>query len=261
MPFHYAYYHFGTQVMTTLPPQLQRTVRRFRQLYDMGLHGPDLFLFPTPLRSAAAANLLKKYRGQTGKVFFERVGRMIRLHPTEGALAYLYGALAHYALRSLTTPYLTRQAEAGTAPRSVIETEFDRYLLELDGKGPAHLYDRSGHIRLTPGECGTVASFYPPATSGLVGKCTQTMAERTRFLTLPKGLRRDLIGKALSIAGPDAAGLLMPLEASTAGEEWDAALSRLFEMAVDRYAVLLDQMQAHLRRGTPLGTDFSAKFY
>ena len=261
MPFHYAYYRFGSQVMTTLPSQLQRTVRRFRQLYDMGLHGPVLFLYPTPLRAAAAAALLKKYRGQSGKLFFERVGRMVRLQPTEGSLAYLYGVLAHYALRSLTTPYLSRQTEAGTAARSVMETEFDRYLLELDGKGPAHLYDRSGHIRLTPGECGTVAAFYPPASSGLVEKCTHTMAERTRFLTLPKGLRRDLIGKALSVAGPEAAGLLMPTEESDSSADLDAALTRLYEMALQRYAVLADELQAYLRRGTPLGTDFSAAFY
>lgn len=260
MPFHYACYRFGSQAMTALPPQLQRTVRRFRQLYDMGLHGPDLFRYPSALRAAAAAKLLKKYRGQTGKAFFERVGRMVRLHPTEGALAYLYGVLAYYALHSMAAPYLSRQAEAGHA-RSAITTEFDRYLLELDGKGPAHLYDRSGHIRLTPGECGTVASFYPPAGSGLVESCTKSMAERIRSLTLPQGLRRDMVGKALSAVGPEAAGMLMPLKANAHGEEWDTALTRLCEMAADRYAALVDQMQAYLRRGTPLGTDFSAELY
>ena len=253
MPFHYAYYRFGNQVLPGLPPQLQRTVRRFRQLYDMGLHGPEIFLYPTPLRAAAAVSVQKKYRGQTGKMFFEHVGRMIRLHPTEGAVAYLHGLLAYYALHSLTTPYLTRQP----ASRAVVETEFDRYLLELDGKGPAHLYDRSGHIRLTPGECGTVATFYSPATSGLVESCTKTMAERIRALTLPQGMRRDLLEKTL----PENSGLLMPLRPTTAGRKWDADLDRLFEMAVARYTVLVDQMQAYLRRGTPLGPDFSAEFF
>lgn len=259
MPFYYAYYRFGTQVMSSLPPQLQRTVRRFRQLYDMALHGPELFRYPTPLRAAAAHSVLKKYQGQPGKIVFERVGRMIRLQPTEGTTAYLYGLLAYYALHSMTAPYLSRQAEAGH-PVSVVTTEFDRYLLELDDKGPAHLYDRSTHIRLTPGECGTVASFYPPATSGLVDKCTHTMAERIRSLTLPKGIRRDLLEKTLTTVGKNAAGVLMPLDPPTIGEDWDAALGRLFEMAADRYTVLVDQMQAHLRRGTPLGTDFSAEF-
>lgn len=259
MPFHYAYYRFGTQVLPSLPPETQRTVRRFRQLYDMGLHGPELFRYPAPVRIAAAASVQKKYRGQSGKVFFERVGRMIRLHPTEGSVAYLYGLLAYYALHSLTAPYLSRQAETG-AYRSAITTEFDRYLLELDGKGPAHLYDRSTHIRLTPGECGTAAAFYPPATSGLVESCTKTMAERIRALTLPQGLRRDLTEKALNAAGPEAAGHLMPLRGGTAGRERNPALLRLSELAAARYGVLVDQMRAYLRRGTPLGTDFSADF-
>lgn len=256
MSFYYAYYRFGEQVLTALPPELQRTVRRFRQLYDMGLHGPEILRYPPPLRAVAAANVRKKYRGQSAKAFFERAGRTIRLHPSEGATVYLYGLMAHYAFASVTAPYLARQVAAGHA-RSAVTTEFDRYLLELDGKGPAHLYDRSIHIRLTPGECATVAGFYPPATAGLVESCTQNMAQRVRALTPAPGVRRDLLEKALTAGGKESAGLLMPLRGGTVGRKWDPDLMRLSELAAARYAVLVEQMGAYLRRGTPLGTDFS----
>jgi hypothetical protein len=243
--------------MEALPPQIRKSVRRFRQLYDVGLHGPELFRFPGALGAISASNVVKKYHGQSGKVFFERAGRMLRLHPSEGATAYLYGLLACYALRSLTEPYLSRQG----GRRAAVEMEFDRYLLVMDKKGPPHLFDRSSHIRLTPGECGTVASFFPPASSGLVEGCTKTMADRIRALALPAGLRRQVLERSLESAGKDPAGVLMPTRGPALPPVSDGDLTRLFELAERRFAVLAEQMGAYLRRGTPLGADFSGEFF
>ena len=78
--------------------------------------------------------------------------RYVRLHPTEATRAYLYGVLAHYALDSLSHPFIHRMAAQGKATHTQIETEFDRFLLDLDGKKPPYLQDLSGHIRLTPGD-------------------------------------------------------------------------------------------------------------
>lgn len=48
MPANYAHYRFGVKAIPLLPAEMQRTVRRFRRLYDMGLHGPDLFFSISP---------------------------------------------------------------------------------------------------------------------------------------------------------------------------------------------------------------------
>lgn len=260
MSSNYAHYRFGAELLERLPPEANRTVRRFRQLYDMGLHGPDLFFYQNPLIKGASGKLGSKFHGQTGKAFFERVCRMIRMSPSEGAMAYLYGVLAHYALDSLSHPFVDRMAEQRKLSRYEIETEFDRFLLEKDGKKPPYLYDQSGHMQLTPGECETVASFYPSASAGTVRKCVKNMAFCTKALVIPKGTRRNMVGKAMDLVAPNAAGLLMTEHPNRRCVKLDASLLRLYEMAMDRYMVLLDQIHAHLRRNAPLGTDFSAIF-
>lgn len=260
MPSIYAHYRFGAQLLPKLPADVQRTVRRFRQLYDMGLHGPDIFFFHNPVLKTSVTKLGTKFHYQTGKQFFERVCRGVRMNPSEGALAYLYGVLAHFALDSLSHPFIKRNAEAGKATHAEIETEFDRFLLELDGKKPPHTQDLSGHIQLTPGQCQTVAAAYPNVSAGAVRRCVKNMAASARFLAMPKGARRTLFEKTAGAVVPKARGRLMTLHPNRNCAELNPSLLRLYEMAMDRYALLFDQIQAHLRSKAPLGTDFSVIF-
>lgn len=258
MPSVYAHYRFGAQLISQLPPAAQRTVGRFRQLYDMGLHGPDILYYQGI--PGTGSRLGDKFHTQTGKVFFEHVCRAVRLSPSEGAMAYLYGVLAHYALDSLSHPFINRMAGQGKATHTQIETEFDRFLLEQDGKKPPHLQDLSGHMRLTPGECETVAAFYTGVSAGTVGKCVKNMAAVTRFLVMPQSGRRKLTERTMGVFAPRIAGRLMTVHPNRACSELDSSLLRLYEMATDRYMILFEQVRLHLRRNAPLGTDFSSPF-
>lgn len=260
MPSIYAHYRFGAQLISKQPPKIQRTIGRFRQLYDMGLHGPDILYYQGVAVPGTGGKLRDKFHAQTGEVFFERVCRNIRLSPSEGAMAYLYGVLAHYALDSLSHPFINRMAEQGKASHIGIETEFDRFLLDLDGKKPPHVQDLSGHMRLTPGECETVAAFYPHVSPGTVGKCVEHMATVTRLLALPQGTRRKWMDKGLQVLMPRVAERMMPVHPNHSCSELNPSLLRLYEMATERYPLLLAQVQAHLRRNASLGTDFSVPF-
>ena len=260
MPSHYAHYRFGIQLLSKLPQDAQRTVGRFRQLYDMGLQGPDVFFYHNPVLNNSVSKLGSKFHQQTGTMFFERVCRFIRLSPSEGAMAYLYGVLAHYALDSLSHPFINRKAEEGKATHTEIETEFDRFLLDLDGKKPPYLQDLSGYMQLTPGQCQTVAGFYHSVSAGTIRKCVDNMAASTRFLVMPKGARRNVFEKTVKLVAPKAAGHLMTIHPNRNCSDLNPSLMRLYDMAMDRYPILLEQVQAHLRGKAPLGTDFSVVF-
>lgn len=260
MPASYAHYRFGAALIPRLPPELRQTVRRFRQLYDVGLHGPDVFLYFSPAFPTAVGKLSKKYHTQSGKVFFERVCRMVRMERSEGAMAYLCGVLAHYALDSLSHPFVNRMAEQGPASHTEIEAEFDRFLLETDGKIPPHTQDFSTHMRLTPGECATAAAFYPGATGANIGKAVRNMAAVTRILTAPEGAPRKLLGTGMKLLGSGKAGLLMGVKPNERCAQLNPSLLRLYEMALDRYMVLLDQLGEYLRVGKALGPEFSGEF-
>lgn len=175
-------------------------------------------------------------------------------------MAYLYGVLAHYALDSLSHPFINRKAEEGKATHTEIETEFDRFLLDLDGKKPPYLQDLSGYMQLTPGQCQTVAGFYHSVSAGTIRKCVDNMAAITRFLVMPKGARRNVFEKTVKLVAPKAAGHLMTIHPNRNCSDLNPSLMRLYDMAMDRYPILLEQVQAHLRGKAPLGTDFSVVF-
>lgn len=260
MPANYAHFRFGSELLPKLPPEVRRTVGRFRQLYDVGLHGPDILLYHDPVIKNATVKLSSKFHAQTGKVFFERVCRTVRMNWSEGATAYLYGVLAHYALDSMSHPFIGRMVDSGKGTHNQIETEFDRFLLELDGKIPAHLYDQSAHMQLTPGECQTAALFYPNVSAAAVSRCVKNMKKCTQLLTMPKGTKRDLLGGAMKLVAPSAADLIIPILPDPKFRELDEGLLRLFDMAQQRYLSLLGEIQVHLRHRSPLSTDFSLSF-
>ena len=77
MPAAYAHYRFGAAMLNAMPGDISRSVKRYRRLYDVGLHGPDLFFFYNPLISTKAGKLGGKFHSQTGQEFFTRVCRSI----------------------------------------------------------------------------------------------------------------------------------------------------------------------------------------
>lgn len=42
MPTTYTHYKFGKEVLETLPHPLQSSIENHRELFDIGLHGPDI---------------------------------------------------------------------------------------------------------------------------------------------------------------------------------------------------------------------------
>lgn len=259
MPGNYAHYRFGAEMISRLDPRLQQTVGRFRQLYDMGLHGPDLFYYTDSLCIATDGKPGKLFHQQSGREFFGHACRGAKLRASEGMTAYLCGLLAHYTLDAMCHPFIHRNT-THTLSHNQIETEFDRYLLTQDGKKPAHLYDCSRHMGLSAGEAELIAALYPGVTAAQVAKCARNMAKCTHGLVLQKGPGRDMKLAFLNLAAPETAHRVMGLHPNRACVGLNPSLMRLYEMAANRYALLLEQMVAHLRKNAPLGVDFDPIF-
>lgn len=260
MPSTYAHYRFGTQVLGSLPADVRRPIQRFRRLYDVGLHGPDLFLYDNPLMRSTVAALSTKYHGQTGREYFTRICKRLKLEPTEAGLAYLYGALAHYCLDAVCHPFVLSHSGDGFVTHTELETEFDRYLLALDGKEPPHTYDSSPHLKLTRGECVTVSEFYPPATPDNVYHCIRSMAWWVKNLAVPEGAKRSAIKKILSLGDPSLKGLLMTTRPNHSCAGLDEELEQLYNQALELYPRLVEQLMAHMTYNALLGDDFAATF-
>ncbi len=260
MPTNYAHYRFGSQILPNLPADVRRPIQRFRPLFDMGLHGPDIFFFYNFYMDNPLIRLGKKMHQMTGRDFFGAVCRRLRLEPTEGGQAYLYGLLAHYCLDSVCHPFVLEQTADGKFGHTELETEFDRYLLALDGNPTPETVDLSRHMKLTKGECVTVAGFYPGVTPGNVLQSVQTMAYVTRMLAIPKGSSRRLMQKAAGAVVSKFAPFIMPSSPNVSCAHLDQELNRLYEEALALYPILLEQLTAHITYNAPLGETFEKPF-
>ena len=260
MPSTYAHYRFGVELLPGMPGDVRRTIQRFRRLFDVGLHGPDIFFFQPAFVKASPRFLGIKFHEQSGKEFFQRVCRAVRLERSEAAQAYLYGVLCHYCLDSVLHPFVKQNASPEGATHLQIEAEFDRFLLETDGKVPPCAQDLSPHLKLTPGEWETVAKFYPPATARNVRDSLQNMARVTKLLAVPEGARRTLLEKSLSMMGGKATDIMIPAEPNPKCTQLNPALMERYNEALTRFPEMLSQIQAHMTYSAPFEEEFMSIF-
>lgn len=258
IPASYAHHRFGQLAFAQLPEHAKRTIQHFRRLYNVGQHGPDFFFYYQPFYHTAMGQLGKRYHAVTGKEFFETAAASLRQVPSEGAEAYLYGVLGHFALDSACHPMVCAIAEEGTVGHTELETEFDRHLLTLDGKEPAHLQDLGKPVcGLTWGECATIAEFYPPATAFTVKRSFKTMALINRALTMKN---RELLERISRLGGKTGTEMVMYSRPNRKCAHLIAPMSERFAQAMARYPSMAAQLTACIRDNTPLGEDFLVTF-
>ncbi len=257
MPSYYAHFRFGTAALELLPADSRRSVQRFRRLYDVGLHGPDLFYHNF---GSSTATLGIRYHEQSGKTFFTRVCRAIRMERSEAATAYLYGALCHYVLDSVMHPYLLQLAEDTGVSHGRLESEFDRYLLELDGKYPADGQKLTAHLKLPEGERDTVARFYPPSIGISFLSVLMASTLVTKLSVLPDGPVRKTLEKGLDLLGQDLRSLLIGTQPDPRCAHLCPEILERYNAALAQFPEYLTQLQAHMTYNAGLEGRFEANF-
>lgn len=259
MPAAYAHYRFGCRVLPTLSPGVQSCIRRFRRMYDLGLHGPDFLFFHNPLAKDPLFQTGNRTHMMTGRAFFTRAVRQLRMVPSESAASYLYGVLTHFTLDSICHPFIQQCADSGAVSHMALESELDRHLLECDGKPKPHEVCLTGHIRLDdPQQARQIAMFYAGVTADQVAAAMKRFRFLMDFCTAPKGIKRNLIEKgAFSHVARDATMMTHPDPrcASLLPELED--LIRQAEQAMPDMAA---QLTANISCGKPFGTEFDRIF-
>lgn len=251
MPANYAHHRFGKQVLKTMPAGARQCVQRFRRMYDAGLQGPDIFFYFNPYWKTAVGALGKTFHAMTGADFFPTA---CKAASSEAARAYLYGLLGHYCLDSRCHPFVNQLQAAGEAQHVPFESEFDRFLLALDGEAHPETYDMSRKLRLTRGECMTAADFYPGATGGQVSRSVRSMAHSIRFLAKPaweKPLRRLM---------PSFADHMIPAKENEELALYISELKGYYDEAAAMYPEMLEKLMRHMESGEDFGPDFASMF-
>lgn len=251
MPASYAHYRFGKLLLPNLPSDVRQTIQRFRRMYDLGLQGPDFFFYYNILMKTSTGSLGSTFHRQTGQEFFPVA---CKAATSDAAKAYLYGLLGHYCLDSTCHPFVNQLARIGEAKHVPLESEFERFLLARDGEASPQTFDMRKYLRLTRGECMTVADFYPGTTGGKVFRSVRSMAFLTGILVHPGN------GPILRKYIPSLWEHSIPAQENPELAPYIPELHDLYGQALERYPELLSQLTAYLQSGTDLGEDFAPDF-
>ena len=175
MPSTYAHRRFGTNVLEHLPDELRAQLEQNRELYDIGLHGPDLLFYYHAAKSNPVGALGNAMHEEPGRVFFDRARRVVHCEADrDAALAYALGFVCHFALDSTCHPYVEQFTRESGVTHCEIETEFDNMLLRRDG--------------------------YTVAACGVAGEMDWDAAVAAEVVILPLPLCKE--GDTLNIEGP-----------------------------------------------------------
>lgn len=260
MPAVYAHYRFGAEMLKRLPADITGTIKRFRSLYDIGLHGPDIFFFYNPIRPGDVGGLGSKLHHQSGKEVLTRICRRFLLEPTDAGLAYLYGFLCHYCLDISCHPLVNGESRGDRQIHGWIEGEFDRFLMEKDNKPDPHRQDVSKHIHLTREACELVSNFYPGTEGKHIQQCLRNMALVKKAVAIPTGAAREKIKDFMISLNKGTAGMFIPQRPVEELQQMNQMLFAHYQQAKELLPRLLMQLNAHLTYHEPLGEDFTSEF-
>lgn len=260
MPSSYAHHRFGTQIIPMMPADVRGPILRHRALFDMGLHGPDFLFYHNFLKTTPLYRLGSHYHEQSGKVFFSRCCDHLRQHPSEAAFAYLHGLLAHYCLDSRCHPLVYGMTDDTDLDHGELETEFDRYLMALDGIKKPHETNISRHLKLSKDDFEVIAGFYPDISAKEITLCIRNMTLAQRLLTLPTTPGHAAVAAFTKLAGKVTAGMVMTIGPNPKCDHLDRKLLALYEQALAKFPDHLEQLNHHMAYGEPFGDDFNANF-
>lgn len=142
MPTTYAHWRFGDRCIDTLPKELQEIVNNNRDIFNFGVHGPDIFFYYNCVKH----NDINQFGTNTHEIPFKNTLEKIKpiyqkMANNKIALSYLLGFCCHFALDSYCHGYIDRKVEVSKTTdkpttHGIIETQYDKYLLKKDGYNP-----------------------------------------------------------------------------------------------------------------------------
>lgn len=231
MPAAYTHYRFGRDVLRLLPPEKRQIIASHRALYDIGLHGPDIFFFYRPLTDNAVARMGHSLHRQTGATVLRRMAALLAQAPSEAATAYLYGFLCHFALDSACHGYVG-QMEALGVGHSLLETQLDRSYLVEDRLDPERV-NPTGHLRPSPEAARVIAAFFPQVTEREVEASVRDMIRVQQLLLPTSHAKRTMLQGAARLLKKDyVAGMVMPARESLACRQMVVRLRAMYEEAL-----------------------------
>lgn len=262
MPTTYAHYKFGKEVISALPRPLQSAIENNRELFDIGVHGPDILFYHNPLKKDTVTSQGYDLHDRMADEFFRHALEVLKnADDPAAARAYIYGVICHFALDSECHPYVEKMIHTSGISHSEIEMEFDRLLLKEDYINPVR-YLATKHIHPGKENGAVIAPFYEDLTAETIEKTLKGMIFCHKLLHAPGMWKRRLLFGGMKLTGQYQSmhGMVMSLEPNPECKEYCQLLKRLYSGAVPVAAGLIIRFQKALFEGEELPERFHRTF-
>ena len=263
MPSLYAHYRFGKELCMSLPEPARTYALRYRELFDLGLQGPDILFFYHPFYHNYVNTLGYQIHDWKGRKFFQAALRTIRNRRNRGAaIAYITGVACHYALDLSCHPYIESLVRYEHKNHCAIEGAFERHLIvEEDHLPPNYLV--TGSIKINPENAMVVRQFYGKTTGKQIRSAVYTMKLCNDALRMRNNhpLKRflffilRLLGKYNNIAG-----MVITPEPQPEYKESNRILRMKYDEAKPVALALISELLTCIQSGEPLGRNFNPTF-
>ena len=264
MPSTYAHKHFGDKILRRDPPALKGLTPAQKELFFIGLHGPDILFYYKALTVNRVNAVGFGQHEKPAAEFFGPAAALVRTMPVEDrglSRAYLMGFLCHFALDSACHGYIEHKIAVSGVPHTEIEGEFDRSLLVEAGRDPLR-EDLAAHITPSAEASAVIAPFFPGVTPEQVERSLRSMRFYNRLLVAPGGPKRALVNGVLKVTGnyKEMHGMLLNRQPNPACEDSSLRLKKLMDRAVGECLRLTEAYWPCLEGESPLPREMERTF-
>lgn len=262
MPSTHSHYRFGKDVLNLLPTQTKSFIEQYRELYDIGLHGPDICLYYEPMSfNAVKKNSFSIHKEYADELFKKSAARISESVNPDAYKAYLIGFVCHYALDRICHPYVEKVISLGEVSHTELETDLDRHFMIADGLDPMKHFPIL-HINPSDENSEIIKLFYTELSVAEVKACLEGMIEVTKFFHAATEERMNELIAIMTehnCLGP-MGGLVMKPQEKPECAKYYALFDRLYAQAVPFGVKLVNEFVDYLENGTEMSGDFHYTF-
>ena len=261
MPTTYAHWRFGNVSLNSLDEKYKIIINKYRSLFDIGVHGPDIFFYYNALKHNDINMYGSRMHDTSMKQLLEGFRKVYReAENREASLSYLLGFLAHFTLDSYCHSYIEKKTETEGPSHNKIESQFDRYLMILDRRDPIKTKPA---FSLKPDQFTTsiIAPFFPELTPEQVMKTTKDQVFYLNLLKDTSDLKRFILTTGMKLLKVNSFLDLLTTKKEDPGcRTSNIRLLKYFNKAVEHYPILAENMISYLEEGTQLLPFFDYNF-
>lgn len=197
MPAAYSHYRLGQKVVEQLHDPLKTVIFNNQDLFNLGLHGPDILFYNRPYIHSKVNRLGSAMHQQKANLFFNSALSILKDTKSEAQFAYLCGFVCHFILDSNCHGYIDTIIIETNITHFEIETELDRYLMLKDNLDPLRT-PLTNHIIINDYIINNISPFFKTTNKQLI-KSLKGMKFYDHLLLAPQLYKRGLIYLVLLI--------------------------------------------------------------